>query len=162
LEQLDSENNRAQIIATRGGTDLQDRLALYESHVSRLEALIPQREEVSALLNDITAESRRAGVEVASLTPEPDEVGAFYTKHSYQIDVIGDFHDIGRFLTNIASLPRIITPVNLDISAFRGDATVLSPEFETPLTASLQIQTYILPEASAETSAPGGESQEGR
>jgi type IV pilus assembly protein PilO len=99
---------------------------------------------------------------VASLTPEPDEVGAFYTKHSYQIDVIGDFHDIGRFLTNIASLPRIITPVNLDISAFRGDATVLSPEFETPLTASLQIQTYILPEASAETSAPGGESQEGR
>ncbi|MFO8175842.1 MAG: hypothetical protein R6T96_16275, partial [Longimicrobiales bacterium] len=41
LEQLDSENRRAQIIATRGGTELEERLAVYERHVGQLEALIP-------------------------------------------------------------------------------------------------------------------------
>ena len=75
LEQLDSGNRRAQIIATRGGTELQDRLALYERHIDKLEALIPQSEEVSALLNDVTAVARQTGVELAVLRPETDEIG---------------------------------------------------------------------------------------
>jgi len=52
LEQLESENNRAQIIATRGGTELQERLAAYEQHVVHLEALIPQSEEVCVVCHN--------------------------------------------------------------------------------------------------------------
>ena len=152
FEQLDSENRRAQIIATRGGTELEDRLALFEQHVAQLEALIPESEEVSALLNDISTVARRTGVNDASLRPEADEVGAFYTKESYAMEVIGDYHDIGRFLASVASLPRIITPVNLELSLFQGDQSVL--DMERPLTARFQIQTYILP-----TSSPGGGGQ---
>jgi type IV pilus assembly protein PilO len=79
------------------------------------------------------------------MQPEPDEVGAFYTKESYEIEVIGEYHDIGRFITAIASLPRIITPVDLEISHFTGDGTILDPDLETPLLARMRIQTYILP-----------------
>ena len=143
LEQLDSENRRAQIIATRGGTELQERLALYERHVGQLEALIPQSEEVSALLNDVTTVARQSGVELAVLRPEADEVGTHYTKKSYQLQVIGDYHDLGRYFSSIASLPRIITPVNLEITRFQGNESVL--DMDQPLTAGLQIQTYILP-----------------
>lgn len=157
LEQLDSENRRAQIIATRGGTELEERLAVYERHVSHLEALIPQREEVSALLNDVTLVARRTGVELAVLQPEADEVGSFYTKKSYQLNLIGEYHDLGRYLSAIASLPRIITPVNLEVTRFRGDQSVL--DMESPLAVSLQIQTYIVPSGSpagAGTEQPGG------
>lgn len=157
LEQLDSENRRAQIIATRGGTELQDRLAMYERHVGQLEALIPQSEEVSALLNDVTTVARQAGVELAVLRPEADEVGTHYTKKSYALEVVGDYHDMGRYLSSIASLPRIITPVNLEITRFQGNQSVL--DMDEPLTASLQIQTYILPSgppADAETEVAGG------
>jgi len=158
LEQLDSENNRAQIIATRGGTELQDRLAMYERHVVQLEALIPQREEVSALLNDVTTVARQTGVELATLAPEADEVGAFYTKQSYALEVVGEYHDLGRFLTTIASLPRIITPVNLDLAPFQGNQAVL--DMRAPLTATVQIQTYILPTSSAPPTG-GGPGQPG-
>ncbi len=161
LERLDSNNNRARIIATRGGSELQERLSQYERHVARLERLIPQSEEVPALLNEITAEARRVGLnrgDVASLKPDEDETGAFYTRQSYEIQVVGEYHAIGRFLTAIASLPRIITPVDFGLAPFQGDRTVLDRDIETPLTAHFWIQTYVLP-AAAEAASP--ESAEG-
>lgn len=157
-EVLEAGNQRAQIISARGGSELQERLAAYERHVSQLERLIPQEEEFAALLNDVTAESRRNRVEIATLRPEPEEPGAFYTRKSYELEVIGDYHNIGRFLSAIASLPRIITPMDLELMNFQGDETVLDPEYEAPLTARLRIQTYLLPAAMG---APGGEGLEG-
>ena len=159
LEQLDAENRRAQILATRGGAELEERLALYERHLVQLEALIPQSEEVSALLNDVSRVARETGVENASLRPEADETGEFYTKESYALEVYGEYHDIGRFLASIASLPRIITPVNLELTRFQGDRSVL--DMEAPVTAALQIQTYILPTPTSPPPGQGGSGQEG-
>ena len=159
LEQLDAENRRAQILATRGGAEREERLALYERHLVQLEALIPQSEEVSALLNDVSRVARETGVENASLRPEADETGEFYTKESYALEVYGEYHDIGRFLASIASLPRIITPVNLELTRFQGDRSVL--DMEAPVTAALQIQTYILPTPTSPPPGQGGSGQEG-
>jgi type IV pilus assembly protein PilO len=152
FEQLDSENRRAQIIATRGGTELEERLALYERHVSLLEALIPQREEVATLLNDVSRVARETGVENSLLRPESSDQGAYYTREVYAVEVYGEYHDIGRFLSSVASLPRIITPVNLELSRFQGNTSVL--EMEDPVTARLQIQTYVLPTAPAQATSP--------
>jgi type IV pilus assembly protein PilO len=151
LERLDQNNRLAQIRVARGGTELEDRLAEYERHVERLEQLIPEDEEVASLLNEISQAARQTGVSDPEMRPEPNEVGAFYTKESYEIEVVGEYHDIGRFLTAIASLPRIITPVDLEITLYDGDMTILDPDLETPLTARLRIQTYILP---SETDPP--------
>jgi Tfp pilus assembly protein PilO len=164
LEQLEANNRRAQVAAARGGADLEARLAIYERHVDQLEQLIPQSEEVPALLNAIAAEARRANLnrgDIATMRPEPDEAGEFYTKHSYAIEVIGDYHDIGRFLTSIASLRRIITPVDLEIAPFQGDRSVLDPDLEAPVTARLRIQTYILPRGSSTSPAAGEPGQQG-
>lgn len=161
VERLEIENLRAQIISARGGTELEDRLALYERHVGQLERLIPQEEEFVALLNQITTESGRNGVEIFSLQPEFEEAGEFYTRKSYEIEVIGDYHDIGRFLETIASLPRIITPMDLELETFQGEVGVLKGEYEAPLTAWLRIQTYVLPAGLAAPPSEGGEGREG-
>jgi type IV pilus assembly protein PilO len=149
LERLDQNNRLAQITVARGGTELEQRLTEYERHVNRLERLIPQDEEVAALLNQISAAARQTGVSDPGMQPEPDEVGDFYKKESYEISVIGEYHDIGRFLTRVASLPRIITPVDLEITPFTGDANLLDPDLDMPLQARLRIQTYILPQETA-------------
>lgn len=147
LEQLEDQNRSAQILATRGGEQLQERLALYERHVSRMEELIPRREEVPRLLNDMSAESRRTGVDIALLRPEPATSGEFYTQQSYEVEVVGDYHDVGRFLTSVASLSRIITPVELELAPFTGDESVI--EADAPVLASFRIRTYIVPEDEA-------------
>jgi type IV pilus assembly protein PilO len=151
LERLEQSNRLAQIRVARGGTELEDRLAEYERHVQRLEQLIPEDEEVAALLNQISQAARQTGVSDPEMRPEPNEIGAFYTKESYEIEVVGEYHDIGRFLTRIASLPRIITPVDVEVGLYTGDPTILDPDLENPLTARLRIQTYVLP---SETDIP--------
>lgn len=153
LEQLEDQNRSAQILATRGGQQLQDRLELYERHVAQLEELIPRSEEVPTLLNQMSAESRRTGVNIALLRPEAPEPGEFYTRQSYQIEVVGSYHDVGRFLTSIASLSRIITPLDMDVSRFQGNTTVV--DAEDPVVARFRIQTYVLP-AGMGRSGPDG------
>jgi len=163
LEQLEANNRRAQLAAARWDTD-EDRLAAYERHLKQLEQLIPQSEEVPALLNAISAEARRANLnrgDIAVMRPEPDQAGAFYTQHSYAIEVIGDYHDVGRFLTAVASLSRIITPVDVEIAPFQGDRSVLDPELEAPVRARFRAQTFILPSGSAPTPPQGAPGQQG-
>ncbi len=150
LEQLENQNRQAQILATRGGRELEDRLAVYERHIFQLEQLIPQSEEVPALLESMASEARRTGIgDLTSMRPEPSEPGPFYTKQSYEISVIGEYHEVGRFLTAIASLPRIITPVDLEMSPFTNptrsaDASVAD------VTARFRIETYVLPDQSVQ------------
>jgi type IV pilus assembly protein PilO len=143
LVQLQDRNRQAQVAAARGGVDLEERLSIYERHVARLEELIPQSEEVSALLSSVATEARLAGVEVVVLNPGPSQPEAFYTRQTYEMAVIGDYHPVARFLTAVASLPRIITPVDMEIQPF--DGSILRDDMEAPITARFRIETYVLP-----------------
>jgi type IV pilus assembly protein PilO len=156
LEILDTQNRQAGIILARGGGDLEERMALYERHVARLEELIPGQEEVAALLDDIQTQARLVNVEVQSLNPEPTEAAGPYDKTGYAMSVVGEYHAVARFLTEIASLSRIVTPVQVDLEIYG------SPEAQTdmtsPVQASFRIETYVLPDRVALPAAelPGG------
>ncbi len=150
FENLDDQNRRAQIIATRGGAELEEKLALYERHLLRLEQLIPQNEEVPALLNSMTLEARQNGLEFVLIRPEPLEAGPYYTKHSYEIGVAGRYHDVGRFLSAIASLPRIVSPIDLDMTVLRAqqarpNRNSADEGAEQAVAAQFRIQTYVVP-----------------
>jgi type IV pilus assembly protein PilO len=156
LETLEDQNRRAQVLAARGGGDLEERLALYERQVGKLEELIPAAEEVAGLLDDITARARRARVEISRIIPEPPEAGTFYTKTSYEMVVVGEYHNVARFLTEIASLSRVITPVELEIELFNQPSYF--PEYESPVEAGFRIETYVLPEPTpGPAPAPAGD-----
>jgi len=118
-------------------------MALYERHVSKLEELIPAAEEVAALLFDISEVARRTNVEMNAMVPEPAEAAGFYTKTSYQMTIIGEYHAVGRFLTEVASLSRIITPVEVDVQPL--DQSDVYPLFESPIVVSFRFETYVLP-----------------
>lgn len=142
LEDVERENRRAQILAARGGQDLEERMALYERHISQLELLIPDSEEVAALLNDMTLRARQLDVTLDFLSPTSSEPGAYYTKETFDVRVIGDYHNVGRFLTGLASLERIITPINMDLQTF--DDTRGLYDYEAPILAIFEIQTYVI------------------
>lgn len=156
LESLDIQNRQAGVILARGGADLEERMALYERHVSRLEELIPAQEEVPVLLDDIQARARAADVEVQSLDPEPTEAAGPYNRTGYQMSVVGEYHDVARFLTQVASLSRIVTPVQVEVELYPNPQTF--PEMESPVVATFRIETYVLPD---QTGLPPAELPEG-
>src|SRR5688500_1214401 len=143
-EALEQKNSVAKTIALSGGPELQQKLALYEQHMKRLEALIPKNEEVAALLNGLSERAMDTNVDLALMKPEIAEPGPFYTQQTYQINVIGVYHDIARYLAAVASLPRIVSPVDLSIKP-RG--TEMSRDGTPKLSANFRIVTYVIPDS---------------
>jgi type IV pilus assembly protein PilO len=157
LEVLETQNRRASVLAAQGGGDLEERMALYERHVAALEELIPAAEEVAILADDIANRARGASVELQRMVPEPRQPGTYYDRTSYDMAVIGEYHGVARFLSEIASLNRIVTPIELDVQRFQQPGRF--PDMEEPILASFRIETYVLPESSppASTQPTGGQ-----
>jgi type IV pilus assembly protein PilO len=147
VEALEVLNRRASVVSAQGGGDLLERLALYERHIARLEQLIPAREEVPALIDDVGNRARVMNVEVQTLQPQPAEPGQYYTRTAYNMAVVGEYHDVGRFLSEIASLSRIVTPVQVDVQLYGQPQQF--PDLESPVLANFRIETYVLPDPSA-------------
>jgi len=141
LETLETKNAAARTIAARGGPELEKKLAMYEEHMVRLEELIPRREEVPELLHAMELRARESDVDLALLKPETTAPTEYYSKQTYAMSVIGAYHDVGRFLTAVGSLPRIVTPVELRMSP-RNET---DKRGQLKLEAQFKIQTYILP-----------------
>jgi type IV pilus assembly protein PilO len=143
FEQLDTKNAAARARAQQGGPDLEKKLALYEAQIIRLEELVPKSEEVPQLLHDLALRAQENGVELARMKPNEESAGAFYTLQTYDLAVFGGYHNIGRFLTAVGSLPRIVTPYDLKVQPRaekdRSGAVRVQAEF--------RIKTYVLPPA---------------
>ena len=161
LEQLEDRNRRARVLATRGVEELEERLAVFDRHLRQLETFIPRNEEVPRLLESMALEARRNNLgDLASINPEPAQPGAYYTRTSYEVSVVGPYHDVGRFLTAIASLPRIITPVDLEMNTRVTQRTrTRAGALEEPgqVTARFRIETYVLPDAPPPLPEAGGD-----
>ena len=141
VENMQAQNRTAQALAIRAGQDTEERMALYERHIAQLEQLIPAEAEVAALVDQISLAGREVGVTVATLRTNPPEAGEFYTVQTFDMSVFGEFHDVGRFLTDIASLPRILTPMDVSVEGFvdpRGGT------FDSPVVVNFRFQTYVV------------------
>lgn len=140
LETLETRNTQARLRAPQS-RELEERLVRFERHIERLEALVPRGEEVSQLLNTISERADQIGVSLARFTPAQADRGTHYSRRTFEMTVQGTYHEIGRFLAEIGSLPRIITPVDFGIQPYtlRGR--------DNQLEASFRIETYVLPES---------------
>ncbi len=147
VETLATQNRGARVLAARGGGELEERNRIYERHVQKLEELIPSSDDFGTLANDISNVGRLTNVRIARMVPEPPESGPFYDKRSYDMAAIGEYHDVGRFLTGIASLSRIVTPVEVDLRLY--DQAGRYPDMVSPVIVEFRIETYVVPDRSA-------------
>ena len=142
LEQLEAVNRQARVLVSDDTAQLARRLRNYAQRIARLEQLIPRSEEVPALLESLAAEARSSGLgDLTFIRPEESEPNPFYTRRSYEISVEGGYHQVARFLTAVASLPRIVTPMELEMTAIPDPATQESARVR----AYFRIETYVRP-----------------
>lgn len=142
LETLQIRNQTARTLATENGEEaIQERLADYQYQLSQVEGLIPSSEELPNLLDAISMEAQRTGVELALIQPTGATGQSFYTRRTYALAVLGSYHQIADFLTRVGSLPRIITPTDLQLTIREAEGRDGRPELE----ARFSIETYVLP-----------------
>ena len=100
---------------------------------------LPAKTEVPGLLEDITNTGLGSGLEIKSIQLKPEVSKEFYVELPMEIEVAGTYHDIASFVSGVASLPRIVTLHDMNISY---EATKTDKINSEDLIMSVAAKTY--------------------
>lgn len=95
-----------------------------EESFGALISQLPSETEIPGLLEDIDNKGRTSGLDINSIVIKNDIAQEFYVEKPIEIEVSGSYHDIGTFVSGIASLPRIVTLHNFSLT--QNEDSVLS------------------------------------
>lgn len=157
IGRLDAATDSAKKELAKGTVeDLRKRLDTYRGSLALLRRLVPERNEVPNLLDDISTRSKIRGVTLSQVVPLPVEPGpAPFDTYKYNMSVIGHYDAIGQFLADVSSLQRIIVPYDLSVAAANSNAAkALNDTSGALLEAKFQVRTFVK-SASAEGEASG-------
>jgi type IV pilus assembly protein PilO len=144
VERLTELNEKIEREVKRGNlAKLKAEAERYRRDLAVLRQLVPTRNEVPALLEQVSTAARRVGLDLSDVQPEDVVKGIHFDVHRYRIGVNGDYHAIARFLTNVGSLTRIVAPINLQLTPSSKNLPRVLPKEHRLLEARLQIQTYV-------------------
>jgi type IV pilus assembly protein PilO len=146
VDSLDKKNQQAKADIAQGSLQkLKAQTVEYEQSLKVMRQLVPRSNEVPALLEDISTAARRVGLDLASVEPMPVLPGEQFDTYRYKLGVIGGYHPVGQFLSNMGSLNRIIAPVSMAIKlhpiADKTKARV--KKGESLVDTEFQVQTYV-------------------
>lgn len=146
LDSLIARTDSAKRLLASGSVeDLRRRLEGYRVSLELMRRLVPDRNEVANLMDEISTRAKIRGVMVAQFQPLPVEAGpAPFETYKYQYSVIGRFDQLGEFLSDVASLQRIIVPMDLSLGAAdMAKAKALGDSSGALLEARFQIRTFV-------------------
>ncbi|MCM2267171.1 MAG: type 4a pilus biogenesis protein PilO [Elusimicrobiales bacterium] len=109
--------------------NLEVKLASLREEKEAAQKKLPRERKLPDLLRTITALSKRHKVDVQSITPSGSAPVEYFTRVSYIINLRGDYHDVGRFLTALGLEERILTSENLTMSAAAGSEKSVNAQF---------------------------------
>jgi Tfp pilus assembly protein PilO len=146
IDSLVAMTDSAKKILAQGSVDdLRRRLEGYRSSLELMRRLVPDRNEVANLMDEISTRAKIRGVQVAQFMPMAPEPGpAPFETYRYQYSVVGRYDQLGEFLSDVASLQRIIVPVDLNLNTVDlGRAKALGDSTGSLLEARFQIRTFV-------------------
>lgn len=129
---------------------LERALAEYRATLDLMRQLVPAGEEMPNLLDDISSRAKARGATIVNYVPAALESGAPFDTKRVRVQVTGNYDQIGEYLSDIASLPRIIVPYDVHIQRVqqpggRGPVTAADSVRARQLQASFQLRTYVKP-----------------
>ncbi|MEZ7859556.1 MAG: type IV pilus assembly protein PilO [Porticoccaceae bacterium] len=102
-------------------------LDIYEQQVLELDGTfgallkrLPKNAEVPGLLEDISAVAFASGLNINAISLQPEKALDVYIELPISIDVIGDYHGFGDFVSGVAALSRIVTLHDYSIKQVEG------------------------------------------
>ena len=159
LDTLDSLNLLAKAEVAKGNAaKMKAEGEAYGRELTVLRHLVPTTNEVPALLESISNSARRAGLEISEVAPDGVMNGDHLDTYKYRLGVTGPYHQIAAFLSNVASLPRIVAPINVALAPTSRTGLERRPRRgEVFLDAKFGVQTYVEHTAPAAPAAKAGQ-----
>ncbi|KPK00816.1 MAG: type 4a pilus biogenesis protein PilO [Gemmatimonadota bacterium] len=127
---------------------LRQRVADYEASLGLMRRLVPLENEVPSLIDDIASRATLRGVHIQEINPQSVDAEGMFDTHRYRVSVVGHYDEIGEFLADVASLPRIMVPYELTLGIAPLTAQVAYGDTTGALLqAQFQLRTFVKPPA---------------
>src|SRR5436189_4017238 len=124
--------------------DLRRRVESYQGSLELMRRLVPDKNEVPTLIDDISTKAKVRGVTLGKIQPLTPEPGSPFDTYRYRLEVYGHYDQLGEYLADIASLPRIVVPQDVTLSSASPAAMkLLADTAGSLLLAEFSIRTFV-------------------
>jgi Tfp pilus assembly protein PilO len=145
VDTLTTQVNAAKRALRRGTVEaLRNEVATYESSLRLMRRLVPSQNEVPNLVDGVASRARVRGVDLTTFERQPSQGGGMFTTFQYNVVVTGYYDPIAEFLTDVASLDRIMVPSVVSIGpAPSGDQRQFGDTTGALLSANFLVRTFV-------------------
>jgi Tfp pilus assembly protein PilO len=161
LATLQSYNDQARALTQPTRLrELEQREAEYQVRLAEYETLLPSEAEVPTLLEEVAFAAIENDVKIVNFAPLPEVPGDVLVEIPYDVQVQGDYHEVGRFLASVVSFPRVVRPtiselLQSEVGAVQGLTTAPQAAPATPgqpggveeteyeVLATMRLSTYV-------------------
>jgi len=124
--------------------DLRRRVEEYNGSLELMRRLVPDRNEVPTLIDDISTKAKVRGITLGKIQPLTPDLGTPFDTYRYRLEVYGHYDQIGEYLADVASLPRIVVPEEVILStASQAAQKQLADTAGSLLLAEFSIRTFV-------------------
>lgn len=96
-------------------------LAQMEQSFGTMLRQLPGETEIPSLIVDVSQTGLAAGLQEKLFQPQSEIRKDFYAEKPIKITLSGGYHEIAKFVSGVASLPRIVTLHDINISPDASD-----------------------------------------
>jgi type IV pilus assembly protein PilO len=104
---------------------------------------LPDKSQIDGLLTDINQAGLSRGLEFELFKPGQESQAEFYAEMPIAIKVLGTYHDLGAFATDISKLSRIVTLGDISIVNQNKDAKPSSTDAVLVMEAAAKTYRYL-------------------
>ena len=130
-------------------------LAEMEKSFGAMLRQLPNKTEVPNLLVDISQTGLAAGLEEKLFQPQGEIKKDFYAELPITIRLTGGYHEMGKFASGIAALPRIVTLHDIEITPQSGRTRGASDATDLVLNVTAKTYRYLDDEEQASAEGKG-------
>lgn len=113
---------------------------------------LPQNSEQAELLDNLSSLSVANGLNLLSVKPANEEYKGFYWAQSLELFLVGGYHNLGKFVSDVSAISRLITLNDFDIKS--------TPKDPKRLEMTINAESYwIGNRQNSQTTTTGGNTQ---
>lgn len=133
-----------EVIKLRAKKDEVDQIEAELKHMNltlkELEAIIPQRKEISDILRKIQQLANDSRLNIVKFTPKGEIDKEFYSEWPIPIEITGNYHNLAMFFDRLSHFSRLFNIENFSIKSLKNQTEA------STISANFTAKTYIFRE----------------
>ena len=127
--------------ALKRRAELEAQIQIKEMELALLRRILPTEPETGDLVKWLKAQADQVNLDLLSFARGGVAEREFYREHSYAMNVVGDYHDLGDFFQRVSAHDRLVNIQRLNITANSG-----ADRFNNSVRATFTAVTFVYQE----------------